>query len=91
MQVMSNGRVRRSEGEWKEIVTRWKKSGQKPSSFCRRERLQLSSFLRWQRKLNGSGETDGFVAVTTRASEPASPAWRLEITLPNGCELRFQG
>jgi hypothetical protein len=90
MQVMSNGRVRRSEAEWREIVSRWRKSGQKPASYCRREQLQLASFLRWQRKLNGPCETDGFVPVTT-SSEPVATAWRLEITLPNGCELRFEG
>ena len=90
MQVMSNGRVRRSESEWKEIVSRWKKSGQKPASFCRREQLQLSSFLRWQRKLNGSSEAEGFVPVT-RSPEPVVSAWTLTITLPNGCELRLEG
>jgi hypothetical protein len=90
MQVMSNGRVRRSESEWKEIVSRWKKSGQKPASFCRREELQLSSFLRWQRKLNGSGEAEGFVSVTT-SPEAVASSWTLTITLPNGGELRFEG
>jgi hypothetical protein len=87
---MSNGRVRRSESEWEEIVSRWKKSGQKPASFCRREQLQLSSFLRWQRKLNGSGEAEGFVPVMP-SPEPVMSTWTLTITLPNGCELRFQG
>lgn len=90
MQVMSNGRVRRNEGEWREIVARWKKSGQKPAAFCRREQLRLSSFLRWQRKLDSAGDVDGFVPVTTKAA-PATSAWTLEIVLPNGCELRFEG
>jgi hypothetical protein len=90
MQVMSNGRVRRSEAEWQEIVSRWKKSGQKPASFCRREQLQLSSFLRWQRKLDGSDGSHGFVPVAT-TTEAVTSAWTLTISLPNGCELRFRG
>lgn len=90
MQVMSNGRVRRSEAEWKEIVSRWKKSGLKPRSFCRREQIQFSSFHRWQQKLAGSDAGNSFVPVTTSSPAPSS-AWTLEISLPNGCELRFQG
>lgn len=90
MQVMSNGRVRRSESEWKEIISKWEQSGLKARPFCRREQIELSSFLRWQRKLNGSGEKAGFVAVTADFEQVRS-AWTLQITLPNGCELRFQG
>lgn len=90
MQVMSNGRVRRSEAEWQAIVARWKKSGQKPAAFCRREQIELASFLRWQRKLDGSGDESSFVPVTKSASPPPS-TWSLTISLPNGCELRFQG
>ena len=90
MQVMSNGRVRRSEAEWQEIVSRWKKSGLKARPFCRREQIELSSFLRWQRKLDASSDGNSFVPVTTSSSSPSS-AWTLEISLPNGCQLRFQG
>ena len=91
MQVMSNGRVRRSEGEWKEIVSGWRKSGLKARPFCRREQIELSSFLRWQRKLDASRDGNSFVPVTTTSSSSPSSPWTLEITLPNGCELRFQG
>ena len=90
MQVMSNGRVRRSEAEWQEIVSRWRKSGLKARPFCRREQIELSSFLRWQRKLDASSDGSSFVPVTTNSSSP-SPARALEISLPNGCQLRFQG
>ncbi len=90
MQVTSNGRVRRSESEWKEIISKWEQSGLKARPFCRREQIELSSFLRWQRKLDGSGDENGFVAVTT-SSPPATLTWTLTISLPNGCELRFQG
>jgi hypothetical protein len=89
MQVMSNGRVRRSDAEWRELISRWQVSGLKPAQFCRRERIQLSSFLRWRRKRLPSSAASEFVAVTPPA--PASSSWALEISLPNGCQLRFQG
>ena len=95
MQVLSNGRVRRTEAEWKEIVARWEKSGLKPRPFCRREQIQLSSFLRWQRKGQAGAPaaalSEEFVQVTVPVSKPSSDSsWVLEITLPNGCELRFR-
>lgn len=89
MQVMSNGRVRRSEAEWREVISRWQMSGLKPAQFCRRERIQLASFLRWRRRGLPTSTAREFVAVTAPAS--ASSSWTLEISLPNGCQLRFQG
>jgi len=87
MQVTSNGRVRCSEAEWREIITRYEASGLGTREFCRREPLHLTSFLRWQRKLaTGGGD---FIPVTSASAAPT--AWRLEITLPNGCQLRFLG
>jgi hypothetical protein len=95
MQVTSNGRVRRSEAEWQEIISRWQKSGLKPRPFCRREQIQLSSFLRWQGKGHSTfaaPSANEFVQVVApSASSPASSSWTLEISLPNGCQLRFQG
>lgn len=90
MQVMSNGKVRRSAAEWRELLARWKKSGLSPRGFCRQEQIHLVSFQRWQQKLGAMPEAESFVPVTT--SEPeATGSWSLVITLPNGCRLRFQG
>ena len=89
MQVMSNGRVRRSETEQRQVVSRWEKSGLTPAQFCRREQIRLSSFLRWRQKERPAAGASEFVAVTPPPT--ASPSWALEITLPNGCHLRFQG
>jgi hypothetical protein len=89
MKLMSNGKVRRTADEWREILTQWKKSGLRPTEFCRKHELQLSSFQRWQQKLNESSRSDDFVTVAT-APLPTS-SWALEITLPNGCKLHFQG
>ena len=89
MQVMSNGRVRRTEAEWCEVIARGEESGLGPREFCQREQIQVPSYLRWQRKLAGSRPTGRFVPVTS--APPRSMAWTLLITLPNGCELRLQG
>jgi hypothetical protein len=89
MQVMSNGRVRRTAAEWREILSRWERSGLSPREFCRKQELQLSSFQRWQQKLNGSPRNNDFVALTP--APPPTTAWTLEVTLPNGSKLHFQG
>jgi hypothetical protein len=92
MQVMSNGKVRRSEGEWREILSRYERGGLRAREFCRREEIHLASFLRWQRKLDGSGKASAFVPVRTAPSvSSSSSSWSLEISLPNGCRLRFRG
>lgn len=46
MRVMSNGRVRRDESEWREILSRCGETGLSAREFCRREKAELSSFLR---------------------------------------------
>jgi len=89
MRTMSNGRVRRTETEWREILSRQASSGLGPEEFCRKEGIPLSSFQRWQKKLGSPSTPSGFVAVTT--APPSDSSWTMEITLPNGCTLRLEG
>jgi len=89
MQVMANGRCRRTESEWRQILTRFGRSGQTGRDFCRTEGIQLSSFQRWHQRLGAVPSASDFVTVT--AAPPASPAWNVEVKLPNGVCLRFQG
>jgi hypothetical protein len=89
MQVLSNGRVRRTEAEWRRIFAGHERSQLEAAAFCRKEGLRLSSFWRWHRKLNGADGAGAFVAVRTELPAPAP--WTLEVTLPSGCTLRFQG
>ena len=92
MQVMSNGKIRRTEVEWRQILSRWKKGGLDPEEFCRREDLRLSSFKRWQERLGDLSPQTPFVSVTPQPpSENTTDRWTLELTLPNGVHLRFQG
>ena len=89
MQVTPNGRARRAEGEWRQIVSRWERSGQSGRDFCRKEGIQLSSFHRWRRRLLRASVESDFVTVTP--VPPATPTWTLEVTLPSGGTLRFRG
>jgi hypothetical protein len=92
MQVMSNGRVRRTDAEWRELLGRWKKSGLSAREFCRQEEVQVSSFHRWDQRLRGSAGSRDFVAVTPAPTAPAAgPRWSLEVILPDNIRLRFQG
>jgi hypothetical protein len=89
MQMLSNGRVRRSEAEWREILDRQKASSLGAEEFCESEGLHLGSFMRWQRKLTADRAAREFVSVRPMAPVAASPSWTLEVILPNGCRLRF--
>lgn len=92
MRVMSNGRVRRTEAEWRELMARFRKSGMSRRDFCRKERLQIASFQRWHARLNGKADRRDFITVLPTASAvPSDPAWTVEVTLPDGSRLRFQG
>ena len=92
MQLMSNGKVRRTDSEWREILSRWKKSGLEPEEFCRKQDLRISSFRRWQERLGGDSGQTPFVPVRVESPSPTpTPAWTLEVALPNGVHLRFQG
>ncbi|MBM3288374.1 MAG: hypothetical protein FJY88_13670 [Candidatus Eisenbacteria bacterium] len=92
MQVMANGRVRRTEEEWRTLLGRWKKSGVGPREFCRKESVQLSSFLRWQQRLQGSpAQSDFAPVVSIPPLETRTSSWMLGVTLPNGVTLELRG
>lgn len=90
MQVLANGRVRRSPAERRALIAKWEKSGLKPTQFCRREQIRLESFRRWRRGAETAPEKSAFVELTPPPATPSSSR-SLEISLPNGCQLRFQG
>ena len=81
--------TRRTRAQWTEILGRFESSPMASREFCRREGLSLSSFQRWRRQL-GSVDAGEFVELVPTASESA-PNWSLDVSLPNGVCLRFQG
>jgi transposase-like protein len=91
MHKQSTGRVRRDGKQWSEILRRLKSSELETKEFCRREGVALSSLQRWRRRL-GSVDSADFVELVP-SSNPDAPSskWSLEVSLPNGASLRFQG
>ena len=84
-------RTRRTRSQWTGILERFASSQLEPREFCRREDLSLSSLQRWRRQL-GSVAAAEFVELVP-SSSPSAPAssWSLDVSLPSGVCLRFQG
>ena len=83
------GKKFRSESEWRELLERWKASGENGVSFCHREGLCVSLFHKWRRKLSESAaESSGFVEIRSanRMSELGC-----EIICANGRRVRVSG
>ena len=85
MQVSSNGRVRRSEGEWRQLMDRYAGSGLSRRAFCGQEQLNLTSFERWYRRLTEAPGV-GFVEVTRAGGNSSS--WVVEVELAGGTVVR---
>jgi hypothetical protein len=85
MQVSSNGKVRRSESEWREIVARCARSGFSARQFCRQEKVNFNSFQRWSKRLAGSREGE-FIDVTPDRESRCS--WAVEVELADGTIVR---
>lgn len=94
MNVLRNGKIRRTATEWRTVFQQFARSGLAAPAFCKRESITLSSFRRWQKKLGadqGESVTDSekFVEVTPAAGPAAF--WALEVELPDGRVLRMRG
>ena len=87
----STRRVRRDGEQWSEILQRLQSSGLKAREFCRREGVALSSLQRWRRRLGSDNGADFVELVPGSSGRVASSSWSLEVSLPNGANLRFQG
>ncbi|HEM47626.1 MAG TPA: IS66 family insertion sequence hypothetical protein [Alphaproteobacteria bacterium] len=99
MRVLSDGRVRRSEAEWRAVLDRYEASGLSESAFCRRAKLPRSSFVKWKRRLAGGARSSpAFVEWLPPAPAPAEPAaertraegGEFELQLPGGVALRWR-
>jgi len=88
MKVTSNGRVRRTESEWLEILSRYEASELPARAFCAREGLSVKSLRRWQRRL---GRRTGSFVELVPAAESRISSWEVEVRLPNGTGLTFRG
>lgn len=82
--------ARRTASDWHEILSRFGRSGLSARAFCARESLSLSSFHRWQKRLEAEGNSPAFVPVVS--SDDQMPAfWSIEIEMPDGGVIRVRG
>ena len=105
MQVLSDGRVRRTKSEWRALVKKFEASDESEAAFCRRAKLSRKSFREWRKRLAGvdaaprrvlatrkpTAPRAGFVELTApmTAATPRSGA-ELELELPGGVLLRWK-
>lgn len=89
MQRMSNGRVRRSPEEWRELVERFAGSGLNRREFCRREKISVNSLQRWRQRLTASARSE-FVEVAPAKGDRASSPWVVEVELAGGTIVRIR-
>jgi hypothetical protein len=90
MKVNSKGQVWRTEDEWREIFGRWNESGVSIHEFCRVEGISHNTFRRWHDRLSATAGRSEFVPLLTTGTS-VRLSWTVEVDLPNGAKLRFQG
>ena len=94
MRVLSDGRVRRTESEWRSILARYERSGLSETAFCQKSKLPRSSFVKWKRRLSGAATpVPAFVewmAPSEAAEEAPAGLGEFELTLPGGVVLRWK-
>lgn len=86
--MASRRQPRRSRSEWIQILAEFESSELSAREFCMRNGFSFSSFQRWRQILSKKERAQDFVELS-----PSSKIqdWSLDIKLPNGVELRFQG
>ncbi len=94
MRVLKDGRVRRTEAEWRSILARFERSGLSESAFCRESKLSRNAFRKWRRRLSSAADpAPAFVEwIVPSKSEEEAPARgrEFELTLPGGVVLRWK-
>jgi hypothetical protein len=91
MRVLADGRVRRTESEWRAIVARYERSGTSEVAFCQKAKLSRASFRKWRERLAGPESPAGFVEwVTPEVVEESTARGEFELTLPGGAVLRWK-
>ncbi len=86
-----SNRTRRTRSQWTEILGRFASSRLDPQEFCRREGLALSSFQRWRGRLEPVAPADFVELVPASSPNDLASTWSLDVSLPGGVSLRFQG
>jgi hypothetical protein len=75
---------------WRDLITRWKTSGQTVAAFCTAHRVSQPSFYSWRRRLatRNSQPTPSASPTATFASVRVVPDPTAEVLLPTGVVVR---
>ena len=91
MQTLADGRVRRTESEWRALVERQAQSGMSELAFCKKAKLSRASFRKWKARLSEAEAPATFVEwVAPEVVEDAAGRGEFELTLPGGAVLRWK-
>jgi hypothetical protein len=93
-------RKRRSAEQWREIVERWRASGESAREFAAREGEVAGTLSWWGKRLKteeprrarvakGTGPT--FTQLRVRGSSSSSSGGRVEVVTPSGLVVRVTG
>jgi len=96
MIVAGSKRVRRSAGDWQEMLERQRASGLSQAAFCQREGIAVSTFSRWKQRLDAHAK----IASEPAVGEPgwielpaigqSTSGWMVELDFGGGVCLRFK-
>ena len=94
MQVLSDGRFRRSRSEWQQIVKRSEESDVSEAEFCIQEKIQFNTFTKWKRRLRHPPKAPGAFIEVVQGPAAAQSLPRVvgefELSLPGGATLRWK-
>jgi hypothetical protein len=72
MRELSDGRIRRTESEWRAIVSRFESSGLSEAGFCRKANVSRKSFRDSRKRLSRSEPMPRILATRRTRSTPAA-------------------
>lgn len=99
-QTISRKYTRRSEAQWRELITNFEQSDQTLETYCQYHKIAPSGFYTWRKRFEneagGKTNAEALIDITpqlnaqsySRPSESAS--WQVELELGHGCVLRIK-
>lgn len=88
--------IRTRGRRWERWLAEWRRSGQRPGEFCRRQRLALWQFYYWRRRLAApatgkeAAAAPRFLPVRLMAAARGRTVGRIGLRLRNGRVLHFE-
>jgi transposase len=90
-------RKRRSAEHWREIVERWRASGESAREFAAREGVVAGTLSWWGNRLKAQSaslsesKSQAFAQVRVTGSSSSSGGGRVEVVTPSGLVVRVMG